>query len=495
MKDSIVSIDGIAHKSIVDIRFHKGVNEHGDAFVKCIIEEDKAEEILNLKAEATWVTIKIGEEGETKANTPVFSGVISELSVGNVRGVTEVEMKLVGGSYLMDVQPVTRTFQEDESKLSKIVESIKNKNDKTISGASTNINYGEKCDKTKMPDKKLLVQYQETDYEFLKRCASMQGLPLITSINSTNAAAININIGLMQGGSSGEIESKYYKKGKQVSDFINAKKRGLKNVSEDDYSIVEVRAREYFDIGECVKIAGKTLYVYSVDSVYDSSLNQTGNGSNINKDEFWHTYILADKKRFREATIYNYDMIGASLQANVKEVEKDKVKVDTVADDENDSKAKDNVAFPFATVYSTNDGTGWYCMPEKEDTVRLYFPTEFEDDAYVISAVHLEEKNGLRDEPEKKFIMNKYKKMVEFSKDSIRITNNEGMEIKLDDSKGISIISDKDISLSAEKEVNIVSNKDEVNVSGKSSVTLKQGTSAYVELKGKATVKATSVHI
>ena len=32
--------------------------------------------------------------------------------------------------------------------------------------------------------------------------------------------------------------------------------------------------------------------------------------------------------------------------------------------------------FPYATVYSTPDGTGWYCMPEIGDAVRLYFPCE-----------------------------------------------------------------------------------------------------------------------
>ena len=31
---------------------------------------------------------------------------------------------------------------------------------------------------------------------------------------------------------------------------------------------------------------------------------------------------------------------------------------------------------PYATVYSTPDGTGWYCMPEGGDSIRLYAPNE-----------------------------------------------------------------------------------------------------------------------
>ncbi|MBQ3544181.1 MAG: hypothetical protein IJA34_04250 [Lachnospiraceae bacterium] len=489
MRDCIVEIDGIGEKSSVDIKFHKGVNEHGNATIKCIVEEDEADKLLNLSTDVTWVSIKIGDEGKTKAEKTIFSGIISEVKVGNIRGITEVEMDLIGSSILMDLQPITRTYQMDDSKLSEVILYLTEKYSKI------KINAGTECKENTDPKKDLLVQYNETDYSFLKRCASMQGLPLLTSINATDDKIINVTIGLNMDGDKKELKSKYYKQGKQFLEYINKKKHGLKNIKEDDYSVVEVRSRDYFDIGEKVIIDGKTLYVYSVDSVYDSSLNKTNNGENINKDEFWHNYILAGEKRFSEAIIYNYDMIGASLQAKVKKVNEYKVEVDTDVDTQNETQASKNVEFPFATVYSTNDGTGWYCMPEVGDVVRLYFPTEYEDDAYVISAVHLKEKNGLRDKPEKKFIMNKYKKMVEFSKDSIRITNNDGMEIKLDDSKGISIISNKDISLSAAKEINIVSKNDEVNVSGKSSVMLKQGTSAYLELKGKATVKATSVHI
>ena len=55
--------------------------------------------------------------------------------------------------------------------------------------------------------------------------------------------------------------------------------------------------------------------------------------------------------------------------------------------------------FPYATVYSSGDGTGWYCMPEIGDKIRLYFPTEKEQDAYVISAYH-EGNGGLRKNPQ-----------------------------------------------------------------------------------------------
>jgi len=492
MIDYKVEIDGIDIKSIVDIRFHKGVNEHGDATIRGIVTQEEADKLFNLKADVTFVSIKIATTEGGDVNQTIFEGIVYELATSNERGVPEVELKLIGSSVLLDVIKKTRTYQKEEAEYQKIVDYIKGEeNKKKVSDAEIMINNGEGCKVAHKPANELLVQYQETDYAFLKRCASLQEKPLITTLNATGSKIININVGLVKGGSE-SLDAKYYKQKKQLKDYINDKNHGLDSAKEDDYSVVEVRAREYFDLGAGVNIAGKTLYVYAVDSTYDSSIKTTGDG---NKDEFWHTYTLADEKRFKAAPIYNYEMIGASLQATVKEVVKDKIKVDTDIDEENNTKAKNNLEFPFATVYSTNDGTGWYCMPEEKDKVRLYLPTEKEDDAYVISAVHLEAGSNLRDKPDTKFIMNKHKKKVEFTKDAITITNGDKMEIKLDDNKGISIISNKDINISAEKEVNIISKKNKVNVSGKNSVTLKQGATAYVELKGKATIKATSVHM
>ena len=492
MKDVIVSVDGMDMKSIVDIQFHKKVNEHGSAVVKCIVDDEAVENLLKIREDATWVAIKIGEEGSQTADTTVFAGIISEISVDNQRGASEAEMKLVGGSILLDLKPNTRTYQKEESKLSNIINYIKEHKNNKITGADLKVNCGKGCKDSYKPEEDLLVQYEETNYEFLKRCASMQGVPLITSIDQADTPVIRIDMGLVAK-SGNDLETKYFKREKQLKEYMLAKKHGLTDVTENDYNVIEVKTHEYFNIGDMVNIAGKSMYVYAADSVYDSSLNIGKSEYNINKDEFWHTYILASEKRFSEAIIYNYDIIGASLQADVKEVVGDKIKLEVLIDKENKVTAKDNIEFPFSTVYSTNDGTGWYCMPEEKDRVRLYFPTEKEKDAYVISAVHLEENNKLRNDPEKKFIMNKYKKMVQFTKDAITITNNDGMTIELNDSKGISIISDKDINMSAGKDVNITSKKKEVNVSGKSSVNVKQGSSAYIELKGTATIKGTQV--
>lgn len=43
--------------------------------------------------------------------------------------------------------------------------------------------------------------------------------------------------------------------------------------------------------------------------------------------------------------------------------------------------------FPYSTLSASSDGSGWYCMPEVGDDVRIYFPSKAESEAIALSAV------------------------------------------------------------------------------------------------------------
>ncbi|MDE6253232.1 MAG: hypothetical protein K2M78_11490 [Lachnospiraceae bacterium] len=125
MKDNFVSVEGINYKYITDFSFHKCVNEHRHAVIKCVAEDEDAQNVLNLSAEVVWANVKIGEKEGEPADTPVFSGIISSISVDTRQGVSEICIELIGGSYMMDILKVTKTYQNSGAKLSKIVDTVK----------------------------------------------------------------------------------------------------------------------------------------------------------------------------------------------------------------------------------------------------------------------------------------------------------------------------------------------------------------------------------
>jgi hypothetical protein len=143
--------------------------------------------------------------------------------------------------------------------------------------------------------------------------------------------------------------------------------------------------------------------------------------------------------------------------------------------------------FKYSTVYSSPDGTGWYCMPESNDRVRLYFPNEKEEDAYIISSIHKSlssgNSQGARTNPDNKSLSTKYGKQVEMTPTTITMTNNKGMTVKIDDESGISIISDKDIVFESQGAITIASTEDTMSMSAVESIELVQG-NAKMTMKG-----------
>lgn len=306
--------------------------------------------------------------------------------------------------------------------------------------------------------------------------------PLITSLYDEDKK-ISLSIGLMKSDKSGSIESKIYKSEKNMLGVWAAEKLGIEGVAEKDYQMIEVRTREYFELGGMVSIDGKTLYVHSADSIWGAKSKEeilewteTNDGSEYSSSVFYHVYKLCEKKRFEVPQIYNEKMIGTSLAAEVKEVINEKVKIKIICEEPEEKgitqKKEVNIThekpyeFHFASVYTSQDGTGWYCMPEVGDKVRLYMPSEDESEAYVISSVHLEG-GADRNNPDIKFIRNKFMKEVRFEEKKLKITNNNGTSITIDDNKGVIIKSNKEISLSCTKDITLLSKSGKMDLSGK----------------------------
>ena len=153
----------------------------------------------------------------------------------------------------------------------------------------------------------------------------------------------------------------------------------------------------------------------------------------------------------------------------------------SILGDENAQKAG-KIWYPYATVYSTPDGTGWYCMPEVGDTVRLTIPQYQERDAFVVSSVHVETDSPERKDPSHKVFKSKYQKEVRFTPDSIVITNNKGTRIELTDAEGIHIVSAHSIMLEAAEDLTIASDTGSLIVAGDSFVNFRQkGTSIQLD--------------
>lgn len=120
-------------------------------------------------------------------------------------------------------------------------------------------------------------------------------------------------------------------------------------------------------------------------------------------------------------------------------------------------------------------------MRIREDSVRLYFPSEKENNGYVISSVHVSESiSDERSNPNEKSIKTKYGKEIVFKPDSLLITNNCGMSIELKDDEGINILSNKAINIQSEEAIGITSINNSLQMTAQDSLVLQQNESSIV---------------
>lgn len=286
------------------------------------------------------------------------------------------------------------------------------------------------------------MQYNETDWEFARRMAGRFG----TDIYPDSAyEGTKFYFGEPDTGAGPEINTNEYSVVKRNHEAI----------------CYVVRLRELYHLGEWLRFNGMAVWVAGIETVLDGS-------------ELYHTYHLLKKNETRVKVRHNDKCVGASLIGTVCAVEKDKVQVELEKDENKDRAGKR--WFLYATPYSSPDGTGWYCMPETGDRIRLRIPSDYEEEAYVVSSVHMDSENGEeRQNPDFKSIMNKQGKEILFTPKSLIMTNNAGMSIEILDNEGINIKSNKDIMISAADSIEITSTNAKLELYAKDNLVLQQG--------------------
>ena len=382
-----------------------GGNFHGYMKVRGHIRADKENEYIGLLLKETWATVKACDENGKI--TVLFSGIITEGGIEVENGLKILECTIKTGSFLMDLDEHTRTFQKKSTSFQKVLDILTSA---YVSGGCIMRTGKEK------QIQRFLCQYQETDWEFVRRLGSYCNSSLFPNYVGYG---VKVYFGLPQGIYQGNVGSNEYE--------IQQSQEGV---------IYNVKLREIYNIGDTISFLNKICYIVSRET-------KLGGG------ELYHRYGISEKETSNQKPIYNNQLTGVSLLATVTSVDTTSVQV-SIKEDENKA-ASGSKWFPFATVYSSLDGTGWYCMPEKKDQVRVYFPSNREDEAYVLHSMHMKSENpNERVHPEYKSFMNKQGKEILLKPDSILMTNNAGMSLEISDKEGISIVSDKAISIQSE---------------------------------------------
>lgn len=452
MKEYNIRTSPVEFLDILELQMDEEVNCHGKMIISGHIADEQEEEYLGLLTDNVWEQIQmVGKEGEIRI---LFCGIVTNFSIVYKNDQRKLTLEIMSGSSLMDGKKHLRSYQEPSMTYGQIFKEI-------VTG------YGEAGIAFSEPLEEktggLVLQYEETDWEFLKRAASRRHQFLVPDSQTKGvklfyALPAGENFVLPVGG-------KYTMK-KNLSGYREMLYQNM-TVSESDCLEYMAECREAHRIGDYTILYGEPFYIYKIKSRYQGG-------------ELIHCCYMKKKKGIEVPESYQMERAGCALSAIVTAVKEDKVQIAMIEDENREREPA--VWYPYATVYSTPDGTGWYCMPEPGDMVRLTVPEKLEKDAFVVSSVHMETDSADRKNPEHKVFKSKYQKEVRFTPNSIVITNNQGNRIEMTDEEGIHIISAHSVMLEAGEDLTITSSTGSLLVAGASSVSFKQkGTSIQLD--------------
>ena len=345
-----------------------------------------------------------------------LNGVIKELQINETTaGALTVEITAISKSVLLDRIPRYRSFQDPTLTYLAIAEEI-NGNYGTNDGKIVNV--GE--DMQAVP--RMTIQYNETDWEYLKRIASYTGQPVMAYSDKVfvgffkNMPAQTPNLKYSQFGKRTKKERTYFKiTGTEVYPVATPIKLKTRNrVSgeevENDYYVLENKIYNEGNTLKCEYILGKQTD-YFVDPIPHEKIRgaviegRTVHIARTDESKSNHGRNDGSSDNLEGRTIgakplnKYIEKAENSQNENVKE----RVKASDIAVmtlnltegllklGENGQSFEDKYAgksyFPYVTPYSQSN-TGFTPAPEVNDRVALYFPNGNETHAIVLGAVN-----------------------------------------------------------------------------------------------------------
>ena len=452
MREYNITTAPVAFLDILELRQEEEINQHGRMIISGHISDDQEEEYLGLLTGKVWETVQaVGMDGEVKT---LFTGIVTDFSVSVLNDQRKLTLELMTGSILMDEKKHFRSYQDPSVTYEQIFR-------ETAAGyADSSVSFSKPY--SEAPGE-LVLQYEETDWDFLKRLAGRSHQFLVPD---SRMKGVRIYYSIPQGMPFEIPAGSRYTIRKDLGGYRNKICQGMA-VSEADCMEYIIQCREPHRIGDYTSLYGMKCYIFKIQSRYEGG-------------ELLHCCYLKREKGIEVPEICNKEMAGCALDARITKVKEDKVQVSLLGDE--NAHQTINIWYPYATVYSTPDGTGWYCMPEPGDMVRLMIPQHQERDAFVASSVHVETDSPDRKDPSHKVFKSRYQKEVRFTPDSIVITNNKGTRIELTDAEGIHIVSAHSIMLEAAEDLTIASDTGSLIVAGDSFVNFRQkGTSIQLD--------------
>ncbi|MGW8442839.1 EndoU domain-containing protein [Paenibacillus sp. S33] len=414
-----VLLDGIGYESlrfygpfqplhIEQLQITRAINDHAYLHISGMLSEEQGAACIGQNMEQEPIVIRqLDDQGQSLRR--LFHGIVTRISVHCVRGVYTFELEAASHSYQMDIKNKRRSYQD-----------IHRTYDDLVTLMVRKYQYGDAIDTVSNHAKleTFVLQYEETDWAFLKRLASRFGSVLVPEVT---AASPKVFFGMPEG-KQHKVERDVFYRVRKTFHELDAEKPGERAGSYVTYMIESL---QFYALGDLITLPigqGKELVVVRAVTTLADGLLRT-------------RYDLQAEQGIRYARYENDQATGISLTGTVLKVQQDFVQLQLDIDPKQDpAKA---CWFPVSTRYVAEEHSGWYDMPEIGEQVELYLPTHREQDAYVTDS--LRQQRHANGQPNMKVWQHVQGSGVEMSKHELTLSTSGEFSITLHEGNGITI--------------------------------------------------------
>lgn len=440
---------------IRELEIQQEPGQHGSMYLEAVLSGETQENEIHGIGET--LTLMYEKDGEQK---PLFYGVIDKVQTEKDGESLILRLEAWDATRLMDTDRRLITYQDLKTTAKQLMGDIM----KTYPGADYKVHVPEE------EIGQILVQYEETDWEFLKRVFARYHAALYPD---PAFDAVRVQAGVSPDAEPWNWDDLPYELSQDFEEFNARKENGLSELSCLKNMVCTVTSCDIAGLGNQICYKGNAWYIRSLERRIEKGLLTT-------------RYHMAQKEGLMILSYMNPRITGVSINGTIKAVKRDKVQVNLEVD--SGKGGTSNYWFPFSTVASSSDGSGWYCMPEEGESVRVYFPTDDEKEAYVVTNIesHAPEEGNDADpmgNPNVRNLQTAQGNQVQFTEEGVVIVAGEGQgSIRLNKSGEVVLDAVQDITLSAGNAINIVASN-EVVMKAQASIRIASQTGADIEMK------------
>ena len=440
---------------VKEIKITKTPNQHSTLTLTAILPEDTEDSYAQEAVATKTVELILETEDDTKV---IFSGIVQTIEVNTRQSMYHLNIQAVSHSQALDLEWVNRSYQ----KLSMTYEDLMQTAVDNFKGqVMDKITDGKTIDD-------FILQYQETPWDFVKRMASRFNVPLIPEDILPEP---KVYAGLPEKEKVGDLHDFLYNIKKEAASYRIATERFDHSKFESDFIYYEVFTEKIFEIANKITFQDRTLYV-------NEAVIEMKDGI------FMNVYKVTEEAGFHVNKIRNERIIGLSLEGEQLDVDKDDVRIKL--DIDLDHPPEEFCWFKYATPYTSDNGGGFYNMPEIGEKLRLCFPDWDDEHAYAATCVREHfAVGGERGIPDIKYWRTYAGKEIMFLPNGVRIRclddeiflymfeeegilmqSNKPINIVANEGAGIGLYADGKIVMAAEEEFDAFCNGSQINMRG-----------------------------